>query len=451
MRTHFWDTMRDHFWPAVCAPHKESHRKCKARANFGAARRPHFENIFGHKRFHFGSSFRPPLRPPYRPPFGHHVVPGEAFASWQWLNHLVSKVAAGKKALIINMDETAVCLYQGTGKGTVMAGKKRKRDGPVQRVNRATRRTYLTHVAFICDNPFYQKLLPQIIIGNEHTLLVRDMPELQRHCPGRFTLIRQKSAWNNAQLMCTIVERLWAALAPFATKVQPILLMDAAKLHWASPVMNKCSRRGVWPLPVPAKLTWLLQPCDTHMFQLYNLHLRKAYQRRREEAMTAGALDVQNLLDCVYETTEYVVEDISGWKQAVQDDGFGARQTQLSVFRKRQLQLEATPVIGDDEPSVEQVKEVVPLRSKVPPRSQLFRCSAMQAPLRRTPVLPPPSGVPRGLRLPGPAPSSATTPRLSEGTGRASAGIAALSGREPRTRSEHRLLAALARGRSSGA
>ena len=108
---------------------------------------------------------------------------------------------AGKKALIINMGETAVCSYQGAGNGTIMAGKKRKRDGPVQRVNRATRRTYLTHVAFICDYPFYRKLLPQIIIGNEHTLLARDMPELQRHGPVRFTLIRQKSAWNNVQLM----------------------------------------------------------------------------------------------------------------------------------------------------------------------------------------------------------------------------------------------------------
>ena len=177
---------------------------------------------------------------------------------------MVSQVPAGKKALIINMDETAVCLFQGTGKGTVIAGKKRKRDGPVQRVNRSTRRTYLTHAAFICDQPLYQEYLPQVVIGNEHTFLVRDMPELQRNCPGHFTLIRQKSAWNNGKLMCTMVEKLGVALAPFAAQVQPILLMDAAKLHWVTAVMNTCGRKGVWPMLVPAKLTWLLQPCDTH-------------------------------------------------------------------------------------------------------------------------------------------------------------------------------------------
>ena len=36
----------------------------------------------------------------------------EAFASWPWFNYLASKVPAGKKALITNIDETAVCLFQ---------------------------------------------------------------------------------------------------------------------------------------------------------------------------------------------------------------------------------------------------------------------------------------------------------------------------------------------------
>lgn len=372
--------------------------------------------------------------------------PCEAFASWQWLNYLLSKVPIGKKPLIINMDETAVCLFQGQGKGTVIAGKKRKRDEPVQRVNRAAHRTYLTHVAFICDRSFYLKYLPQFIIGNEHTLLVRDMPELKRNCPDHFTLIRQKSAWNNAQLMCKIVDKLWAALAPFAATVQPILLMDCAKLHWAPAVLNRCGRRGIWAMPVPAKLTWLLQPCDTHMFQMYKRQLRKAYQRRREESMTGGALPVKQLLDCVYEISECVVEDISGWKKAFLDDGFGARQTQLSVFRKRHLELEATPDVGDHKPSVDQVKQCFPRRQQVPAMSKLFGCSAMMAfpvPPRML-ALPPPSGVPRGVRLPGPASSSASSLGISPGGGRVSTGgsdFAALRGREPRTRSEHRLAA----------
>ena len=76
--------------------------------------------------------------------------------------------------------------------------------------------------------------------------------------------------------------------------------------------------------------------------------------------MIRGALDVKNLLSCVYEASEHVVEDSSGWKQAFLDDGYGARQTQLSASRRKHLQLVASPEVGDHKPSVEQVKLCFP-------------------------------------------------------------------------------------------
>ena len=44
----------------------------------------------------------------------------EAFASSPWFNYLASKVPAGKKALITNIDETAVCLFQGARRGAML-------------------------------------------------------------------------------------------------------------------------------------------------------------------------------------------------------------------------------------------------------------------------------------------------------------------------------------------
>ena len=44
----------------------------------------------------------------------------EAFASWPWFNYLVSKVPAGKKALITSIDETAVCLFQDARRGAML-------------------------------------------------------------------------------------------------------------------------------------------------------------------------------------------------------------------------------------------------------------------------------------------------------------------------------------------
>ena len=44
----------------------------------------------------------------------------EAFASWPWFNYLASKVPAGKKALITNIDGTAACLFQVARRGAML-------------------------------------------------------------------------------------------------------------------------------------------------------------------------------------------------------------------------------------------------------------------------------------------------------------------------------------------
>ena len=44
----------------------------------------------------------------------------KAFASWPWFNYLAGTAPAGKKALITNIDETAVCFFQGARRGAML-------------------------------------------------------------------------------------------------------------------------------------------------------------------------------------------------------------------------------------------------------------------------------------------------------------------------------------------
>ncbi len=44
---------------------------------------------------------------------------GQAIGFWQWTNFLHSQLAAGKKALHVNLDETGIRMHQVAGKGTV--------------------------------------------------------------------------------------------------------------------------------------------------------------------------------------------------------------------------------------------------------------------------------------------------------------------------------------------
>ena len=197
-----------------------------------------------------------------------NVMRDKATAAWQWWNYLETRTPPGTSLLRINLDETAVCLHQGGRSGNIFVTKQ-SRAGLVESATLGQRRTYLTHVAFICDRTDLQPRLPQILIGNEATLPLHALPALRAMCPPNVFLIRQKSSWNNNTLCANIIGRLKRALAPHAAGCQLVLILDTVKLHSADAVLHACRRWDVWPLFCPAKLTWLLQPLDTHAFGLY--------------------------------------------------------------------------------------------------------------------------------------------------------------------------------------
>ena len=370
--------------------------------------------------------------------------PRQASAAWRWWNYVESRAPAGKTILRVNLDETSVCLYQGAVKGTVFWRKRGApaEEEPVQRAGRAKRRTCMTHVALICDRSDIQPLLPQVVIGNCHTLLQRDWAALVATCPGNVHLVRQQSAWNNRYLCARIVRMLAAALRPYFATVQPVLLMDAVKIHFHPVVLDACHRAGIWPVMIPPKLTWLLQPCDTHAFQLYKLQLKAAYQRRRVESPT-GELTVKEFLPCIYGAIRHVLQG-RRWDHAFDSDGFGRNQTALSPFVQRQVQLESPLRVLHGEPSPDQLKLCLPARSRLNVATFMrpfVAPKALAAPASAVPV-----GVRLGTRarvaLPGPSGGAALVRRAVVGGGRsASAAPAAPPGRAPRTRSEHRAAA----------
>ena len=80
----------------------------------------------------------------------------------------MADVNTNKRVLRINMDETAVCLFQGHGRGNLFLTNTER--AAVQNVPRGKQRMFLTHVAFIRDDAAIQKQLPQVVIGNERAI-----------------------------------------------------------------------------------------------------------------------------------------------------------------------------------------------------------------------------------------------------------------------------------------
>ena len=350
-------------------------------------------------------------------------------ATWQWFNYACSQVPADKEALRLNLDETSICLFQGGGKGNVFISKKRLRR---QGVSRNTRRRCLTHVAVICDRTDVQPLLPQVVLGNEATFQARRMAGLRAACPANIVLVRGKSAWNNEETHAWIIRRIGDALAPLRDRYQAILLADAARIHFTPRVLAACRRAGIWVVGVPARLTWLLQPLDTHGFQRYKTHLMQKYLEARVVAV-GDALDIDEFMRCVYSAVRVVLQG-TPWRGVFDQDGFGAQQATVAERILRGMQHEGRVEVPSTRPSDADLAHCFPRRSRVPV-ALLWRPFDAPVPPRV------PAAVPRvaaAVALSAAAPSSSSSSRAP------AAVLVSPGAREPRTRADHRRVAAVA-------
>ena len=282
---------------------------------------------------------------------------------WQWWNYCESKVPDGKAVLRINLDETSICLFQGDVTGTVFVPRKRQHADVVQNVPRSRRRRCLTHVALICDRPDIQVDLPQFIIGNEATFRVRDMDALRASSPRNVVLVRQKSAWNNEKLCAAIVRRLALALATHMNDLQPILIFDACRLHLTNIVLSACVAARIWPIVVPAKLTWLLQPLDTHAFRPFKHELQQAYQQMRVNSAGDDPA-LPEFMECFYRAIRQVLQG-RRWGDAFSQNGFGYHQTRLASRVKDELGAAGPFDLPVARPTDEQLAVCFPRRGRV--------------------------------------------------------------------------------------
>lgn len=179
-------------------------------------------------------------------------------------------------------------------------------------------------------------LIPLILCAYpDCTFPFRSMARMRGACPPNVILVRQKSAWNNASLCAKIIKRLVSGLAHVRDRFQPVLLLDAHRIHWARAVLEACTRGGIFVVLIPPLLTWLLQPLDTHAFARYKHWLRIEFQRARSEKRDHD-LTIEEFLPCVHRVVKRVLEGIS-WASAFDDDGFGANQQKVSNEMRRQI------------------------------------------------------------------------------------------------------------------
>ena len=287
----------------------------------------------------------------------------------------MSQVPAGKTPLLINIDETAICRFQGHGKGTVFVRK------AVQKVSLAKRREYMSHVGVMCDQPHLQRILPQYILAASRTLPARAMARLSAARPGYVRLRRRKSMWMTQEMFGTVIREIMDVLAPYLADYQVILVFDACKAHLGSCAFTTCASVGAWPVVVPPRMTWLLQMLDTHGFRLYKACLQGEYSDARAD----GPVTIDRFLQCIYNAIEETMQTRS-WGSAFEQNGFGAGQARLSNTVRRHLQLDSEPIVTPaGRPSLEDVRLCFPKKLSVP--AAVFSRMAQPAPAAAPPAV----------------------------------------------------------------
>ena len=205
----------------------------------------------------------------------------QAAAAWKLWNHAARTAAeAGRPLLRINLDETRIPFHhtlpagiQTKRKPTNLAGLLPRRHRVVQHVGLGRQRAGFTLVALMCDDVSLQPRMPQILLGNESLFKATTVAALRPTLPPNIVLWRRKSGWVTKDLMQDILREICGALGARTTTHQVVLLLDTAGVHICPKFLRAASLKGITVQYIPAKLTWLLQPLDTHVFARFKRFL----------------------------------------------------------------------------------------------------------------------------------------------------------------------------------
>ena len=297
-------------------------------------------------------------------------------ASWQWFNWSLAQIPEGKTPLLLNMDETACSLFYDGADG-VLAGEPialaARRGVLAQKATRGETRSNLSLVALLCEDSGIQAELPQYIIGNEHVLPAAVVAQLQVEGAllPNVRLVRRKSAWVNDAVLAVIARHWGQVLARHRARRQPILLLDACNAHLGRKFLAACSRWKIWVVCVPARLTWLMQPADTHCFALLKAWLRKTFH----EALLASEDGKVRVKEIIMQLNMAIRKVLQGrrWNGAFASNGYAPGQRQVRAKILEVLEWETTPSVSSNLPSFEQFRALFPRKREIPLR-ELLAC-----------------------------------------------------------------------------
>ena len=100
-------------------------------------------------------------------------------------------------------------------------------------------------------------------------------------------------------------------------------------LHIADEVFDELRLQSIWFLVIPARVTWLLQPLDTHAFATHKRFLKVNFQ----DAMLAGegAPLILRMVRMAVRSIRFILQG-DRWEPSVANNGVGPGQQRASTY-----------------------------------------------------------------------------------------------------------------------
>lgn len=260
------------------------------------------------------------------------------------------------------MDEASLAFHLSGVIGTVLSTRACRNKRPGSRSKLSSRRGNVTYLASICSDPAVAHLLPQILLGNHSQFLKNIVKAVQSKVGGNIFFWREPSAWNTHILMQRYILLLCSCLGEILHERAVYFLLDMAPCHLHPTVLKACMDAGLRVILIPAGLTSVLQPLDSHVFRQFRAKMQHLWLECKVGS-PQGEVSLDAWLGLVSEAIQSIVV-AKPWRRAFERVGILSAQEMLSPKVLDALGWKSCPKVPSRLPGLGQACMLFPRRTK---------------------------------------------------------------------------------------
>jgi len=206
---------------------------------------------------------------------------GRAVVFFRWLFFVLHQLAGGLSPVVVNMDETMLSNVRPWKLG-VVPNAHLSAAADFGTVHRDTPLPRTSLLAAVCNDIVVQRHLPQVRLPRARPETTAGPSVLAAYAAAGAPQLAYHggSGWNTGAIMVHYLRELRRRVAKVAPGRPLILVMDDSGIHTGDTVLAECLRLRIAVVIIPSRMTWCLQPLDTHVFARLKAAIRGAVFER---------------------------------------------------------------------------------------------------------------------------------------------------------------------------